>query len=438
MMEQRVTDLEKKIMSLKTIIKELHSGKDINTLKKEFKEILNGIKPWEIPFIEQELVKDGISVFEIVRLCDLHVELFRESLLSKSGLSDLPENHPLNDFIRENIELMKDAEKLDLYLRSIKNISNENELERVIKDITNHVKELYDIKKHFMREQLLIFPYIEKRGITAVPRVLWTKQDQLLNKIKKFSALLKDMKSLDKSNYIEILIKEGSEVVQAIMDMIFRENNILYPTLMILLSDGEWKAIKESSNEIGYYKIKPSNNWGKEVKPIYPYQIESSITKEQLEKIPPWIRNQIKEMDTYELIRVNDLALEEGYLSEAEINGILGTLPIDISFIDANDRLRFFNKSRERIFPRSRTVLGRSVELCHPPRSVDVVKKIIEEFKAGRKNLAEFWINMKGRFIHIRYFPVRDKEGNYLGTLEVVQDITDIKKLKGEKRLLDW
>jgi len=120
------------------------------------------------------------------------------------------------------------------------------------------------------------------------------------------------------------------------------------------------------------------------------------------------------------------------------IESMLDAMPIEISFVDENDEVRYFNKNGDRIFPRPRSIVGKKVQQCHPQKSVHKVLQILEAFKKGKKDVAEFWINLKGRQIYIRYFPVRDKDGNYLGTLEVSQDITDIKKIEGEKRLLDW
>jgi len=120
------------------------------------------------------------------------------------------------------------------------------------------------------------------------------------------------------------------------------------------------------------------------------------------------------------------------------IEAMLDSMPIEISFVDENDEVKYFNKNGDRIFPRPRSIVGKKVQQCHPQKSVHKVLQILEAFKNGKKDVAEFWINLKGRQIYIRYFPVRDKDGKYLGTLEVSQDITDIKKIEGEKRLLDW
>jgi len=132
------------------------------------------------------------------------------------------------------------------------------------------------------------------------------------------------------------------------------------------------------------------------------------------------------------------LQFETGSLSEEEVEAVLDSLPVDISFVDKEDRVKYFNKAEGRIFVRTKAVIGRKVQLCHPQKSVHIVNNILEAFKTGKKDAAEFWINLNNRLILIRYFAVRDKNGEYLGTVEVTQDITDIKKIEGQKRLLDW
>jgi PAS domain S-box-containing protein len=132
------------------------------------------------------------------------------------------------------------------------------------------------------------------------------------------------------------------------------------------------------------------------------------------------------------------LQFETGALSKEELEAVLDSLPVDISFVDGEDRVKYFNKAEGRIFVRTKTVIGRKVQLCHPQKSVHVVDNILKSFKTGRKDVAEFWIQMNKRLIHIRYFAVRDKDKKYLGTLEVTQDITDIKKIEGQRRLLNW
>lgn len=132
------------------------------------------------------------------------------------------------------------------------------------------------------------------------------------------------------------------------------------------------------------------------------------------------------------------LRFETGAASKDELEAILNSLPIDITFVDREDTVRYFNKLGNRIFARTKAIVGRKVQQCHPPKSVHIVNEIVNSFKNGKENVAEFWIQQGARTIHIRYFPVRDQNGKYVGTLEVTQDITKLKKIKGEKRLLDW
>jgi len=132
------------------------------------------------------------------------------------------------------------------------------------------------------------------------------------------------------------------------------------------------------------------------------------------------------------------LQFETGTLSKEELEAVLDTLPVDITFVDKEDAVKYFNKAEKRVFVRTKAVIGRKVQLCHPQKSIHIVNRIVEAFKKGKKDVAEFWIPVNNRLIHIRYFAVRDKNGEYLGTMEVTQDLTDIKKIEGEKRLLDW
>jgi DUF438 domain-containing protein len=137
-------------------------------------------------------------------------------------------------------------------------------------------------------------------------------------------------------------------------------------------------------------------------------------------------------------IKEGVLQFETGSLTKAQLDGLLNTLPVDVTFVDANDTVRYFSKPETRIFVRGKAIIGRKVQMCHPEKSVHIVNRIVESFKTGKKDSAEFWINLNNRLIHIRYFALRDKNGKYLGTLEVSQDVTDIKKIEGEKRLLEW
>ena len=441
---------------LKSILRKIHRGASANEFKPELKKILSSIKPWEIALLEQELMKEGISPFDIAAVCEIHVDLFRDLIVKDKELLKIPPGHPLHTLLEENNEIVIDSEKLTLYANALRQKRQE-----AIDELRKILLELLSIKKHFMKLQMLIFPYLERKEITAIPRVLWTKEDQIVHQIKEALGLLNDYVE-GKAN-LEDLREHLLNLSKALVDEVFRENNILFPTLKVLLTDNEWLAIKLEEDIIGHYKVTPKGEWKPHVKPVYPYELDEEISEEQLRKLPEEVRNiilylrgelaepsalpeeleamkrKLKEIgdEAKQYIRHGDVELKEGYLSKEEINAIFNTLPFEITFVDKNNRLRYYNVPKERFFTRTKTAWNRPVGFCHPPRSVHLVRKIIEEFRNGKRDVAEFWINMKGRLIHIRYFPVRSEKGEYLGALEIVQDITDIKKIEGEKRLLD-
>jgi len=244
---------------------------------------------------------------------------------------------------------------------------------------------------------------------------------------------------LNKPNEDKLTPELLDELARDIIDMVERENKILYPLLNKLLSLEEWYAIKLEEENIGHYGVEPQP-WDPGVEPKYPFMLtEEELTRGLNEVLEKLGLTQIKlgEIDTSNPLSGDKIILDHGFLTAEEINAILKTLPFDMSFVGKDNRLKYYSAGKEKIFPRAITVLDRPVEYCHPPRSIKNVKQIIEDFMEGKRDHVDFWINMRGRLILIRYFPVRNDEGKYLGTLEAVQDITNIKKIEGEKRLLD-
>ncbi len=438
-MSELLDNREMKKEKLKEMLKKLHSGEDEEKVKEEFKDVLRSISPLEIPLIEQELVKEGVTPREIAKMCDIHVEIFRESVKgAEKEIAEFPPGHPLRTLYEENVQIIKDAEILNLYASSL--AKQEGKVrEQTLRTIEGIVRGIKAVGyTHYNREEMVVFPYLERRGLNAVPAVLWRKHDEIRAEMNKLLRLIAEKK------YHEVA-ELGQDLAAKLIDMVFRENNILYPTLRILLSEGEFAAIREQDDEIGYYKVKPGDGWKTEAKGIYPYEVRDEITPEKLMALPQHLIQEMRKNmgggnlrpDTKDLVRKGDLELEDGYLNPGEISAMLATMPADVTFIDSEDRVRFFSGG-ERIFTRTRSVLGRLVQLCHPPKSVHIVNRILQAFKNGERDRAEFWIDMGGRKILIQYFAIRNAEGKYLGTLEFTQDITEIKKIEGEKRLLDW
>lgn len=444
-MTELLNNREYKKEQLKKLLLRIHEGEDVNKLKEEFRRVLSGISPLEIPIIEQELVKEGISAKDIAKMCDLHVELFREAVAGTEELEEkeLPEGHPLWIRYMENKEILKGAEMLNLYARTLATTRDERMREEILGVLEEIVGNLRKVGfTHYNRDEMLTFPYIERRGLTAIATVLWTKHDEIRFMIKHLQGLLMKRDEIPWEEFVERFKAKAGEASFALSDMVFRENNIYYPTLKALLSDGEWKAIRMQDDEFGYYKIKPPS-WdpGEDVKPLHPWEIDPELSAEELLNLPKEVqqalRGQPLEFDKTELKREGDIDLGTGFVSLEELKAIFEALPVDVTFIDRNDRVRFFSPG-ERIFARTPSVLGRPVQLCHPPKSVHIVNKILKAFKEGRKKEATFWLRLGPKYVYIKYVPLFDEEGNYLGTLEMTMDIAPYKEIDGEKRLLDW
>ncbi|MFW9869143.1 MAG: PAS domain-containing protein, partial [Candidatus Thorarchaeota archaeon] len=256
---------------------------------------------------------------------------------------------------------------------------------------------LENLKKiviHYTRLQNQLFPLLEKAGVTGPSTVMWAKQDEIREMIN----------NVDTSNLHDVLT--------AIEELIYKEENILFPMSLENLSEYDWVKVRTGEEEIGYAWISPGNEW----KPISPIDIH------QVEKKPEDPR----------------ISLNTGSLTLKEIDLLLRHLPLDISFVGVDEKVKYYSATDDRIFPRSPAVIGRDVINCHPSKSYDKVKKILDYFKEGKKDKALFWITLGDKFFVISYYAVRDDEGKFIGTLEFTQDATEIRSLEGEQRLLDW
>lgn len=421
-----MSTLEERKEALKNVIKLLHSGVTVEELKSKYRDLLSTISPFEIPLIEQELVKEGLSVKEILSLCDLHVSLFRESLVSRE-LEGVPRGHPVDLLMRENELLMKLAEILGFYAQSLAKVSEEG-FETILNSMESLVRDLKTkVRWHYRKNQMLIFPYLERRGITAVPRVLWGREDQVIMKVRELEGLIAEARGGDGDKLAGVRSK-SAEVSQEIMDLVFRENKILYPASWALLSEGEWAAVHEVAKDIGYL-VEAEDEWTPEEGPIYPYQVDGVIKEEQFMMLPAEFRAVSGSLtpDTYDIKKEGDIELSTGFLRKEEIEGILKSLPLELTFADANDRVRFYSESLFRKgFVRTKTILGRKLQFCHPPRLENYVMLNVNKIKSGEVPYREFWTKLGDSIIRVIVVGVRDGEGRYLGTLEIVEDLTEV------------
>lgn len=401
---------EKKKKMLKEIISQLHAGIPPQEVKERFKQVLEGVSSEEIARIEQELVKEGMPREELQRLCDVHMAVFSEQL-GKQELM-VPQDHPINILLEEHKILLQLLEKLSTTADIVAQACDLVYVGDDIVQMRKIVEELSDAEKHYLREENVLFPVLEKHGITEPPAIMWIEHDKIREKKKQIYSMVQKYDARDFQEFKRNLIENTRTLSSMLSSHISKENTVLYPTALKIISKKEWNDIRRDFDEIGYCCFTPKH-----------------LTK---------TARTAKEK-TYAASAAEDtLQFDAGSLSKDEVEAILDTIPVDISFIDANDAVKYFNKADKRIFVRTKAVIGRKVQLCHPQKSVHIVNRIVEAFKTGKKNSAEFWISMNDRLIHIRYFAVRERNGKYLGTIEVTQDLTDLKKIEGQRRLLDW
>ncbi|CUH96789.1 hypothetical protein P22_2900 [Propionispora sp. 2/2-37] len=408
-MSELINNREYRKQIIKGILLDLHRGKSVEEVKPRFDAIAGDMEPAELSLIEQSLIDEGIKVSEIQNLCDVHAAVFKEALGGKPDEA-VPQGHPLDIYRDENqaLETLIE-EEINPLLEEFKASSPERSAPLALR-LAEKLNLLWDVDKHYSRKENLIFPFLENYGITAPPKVMWGVDDEI-------RALLKDAKHLAlhyRPADQKQLIAKTEKTIEQIREMIFKESKILFPMLLETLSENDWLTIQEDSDQIGYCLIEPQINW----KPA----------------------GQNQEAAPAALTSRNDeeyVKFATGVLTPKEIEHIFNHLPIDITFVDKEGIVKFFSASQERIFHRTKTIIGRKVENCHPPTSVHIVEQIAADLKSGKKDQESFWIKMGNKFAYIQYFAVRDDQGEFLGILEATQDIQPLQQISGEKRIMD-
>ncbi len=390
---------------IKSLIEQLHEGKDPEEVKIKFRNILRNISPTEIAQVEQELVKEGMPQEEIRKLCDVHLAIFRESLEKEKV--EVAVDHPIHVFMEEHKIILQNLEELKGILQKVGAARSFAEVSEEIHRLGNIAEHLMEVEKHNVREENVLFPYLQKHGITEPPAIMWAEHNELKEKKKQLVKLLETHDKLAFQEFAKQLATTGNYIAEELANHIYKENHILYPAALRTIEDDEWREIREQCDELGYCCFTPGY--------VKTAEEERKGVKEALEEA---------------------LGFETGSLTPEEIEAVLNALPVDITFVDASDTVRYFNKVEGRVFPRTKAVIGRKVQQCHPPKSIHIVNQVIDDLRKGRRKSADFWIDMNQRKVLIRYFPVRNQKGEYLGCIEVTQDITDIQRIKGERRLL--
>ncbi|NQV02655.1 MAG: DUF438 domain-containing protein [Bacteroidia bacterium] len=407
-MSELINNSQSRKELLKHMILQLHEGVAPEAVKARLVELMAKIPYGEVVEVEQELINEGLPEEEVLRLCDVHTEAL-EGQIDLTDMKIVAPGHPVDTFKQENRELEKVVGQLKTLFDAIKQEFDLHGSEATINMIQGLFNSLMDVDKHYRRKENLLFPFLEKYGITGPPKVMWGKHDETRDLLKNaLNSLDMPANSVDQ---IELKIEVNLfPAVKAITDMIMKEEEILFPMTLDKLTETDWYDIDQQTNEIGYCLYDPQIAW----KP------DGVITSKD------------------EKVVGGEIQLPSGRFNNEELLALLNTVPFDMTFVDRNDKVKYFSQGKERIFDRNRAILGRDVRMCHPPSSVHIVDQIISDFKSGKADSAPFWIQMGEKFIHIEYFALRNPKGDYLGTLEVSQDLTEKRSLQGDQRLLSY
>lgn len=387
---------------LKTVFWDIYNGKNVDEVKAFVDEKLGKVTVEEITKLSQyqrEIIEEKeLSESEFQRISSAHLTIMEGKIVKIDHPQDIP-GHPIHTFCKENREIENLLQSK--LIPSIEEFEKDDSPANIYKLVDN-CNLLYDIDKHFTRKEQLLFPYLEKYGITAPSVNMWRLDDYIRDSIKEAKKLLTNYNG-DKEKILSTL----HYVVEQQTAMIYREEHILFPMSLSNLTEDEWIKIAHESDEIGYCLTEPAAVWKPERMDIDTKAMSDGYIK-----------------------------LETGVLSLNQLELMLNHLPVDITFIDEKDIVRYFSHGKERIFARTKAIIGRTVQNCHPPKSAHIVEAILDDFKSGKKDTEDFWIKFKDKYVLIRYFAVRNEQNEYMGTLEFTQNIDPIQAIEGEKRIL--
>lgn len=409
-MSELINNSEKRKELLKHMILQLHEGEAPEAVRDQLIKLMQKVPYGEVVEVEQELIGEGVLTDEeVLKFCDMHTQAL-EGQIDQSGAKDIPEGHPVDVFIHENAELKKVIASCDAIYTTFAESDGDVDVSSEILKLRQNFNNLMDVDKHYQRKENLLFPFLEKIGITGPPKVMWGKHDEVREMLKGAIEALGVKGAVTARDAMALVTMVLKPTSTAIADMTMKEEEILFPMSMDKLSDSDWFDIAEQTQEIGYCLYDPKVDW----KPLG--------------------------IDLTKLVKKDStqVQLPSGSFNNEELLAIMNTLPLDMTFVDRNDKVKYFSQGKERIFQRNRAILNRDVRMCHPPSSVHIVDQIVDEFKGGREDSAPFWIQMGDKFIHIEYFALRNENGEYLGTLEVSQNLTEKRALAGEQRILSY
>ena len=406
-------DMEKLQIVLDTKERYLDGKLTLDEARAILRERVKTLRPYEIALAEQELKtfdEDECRKEDIQQM----MELFQD-VLDRSR-PDLPEDHPIMCYLRENDEmrrLLKQVEELAQY--------------PVIK---NQWLELYDelhkFRLHLSRKQNQLYSILERKGFDRPTTTMWLLDDFIRDEIRDARRLLEEDKD-------DEFIAMQPTVVADVLDLMQKEETVLYPTSLAMIRPAEFEEMKSGDREIGFAWIRVGKEAPKAdtTKEAVPATAAAGFANELASLLGKYGFGGGSTPGALLEVATGQMTLEQ-------INLVYKHMPVDFSYVDENEIVRFYTDTDHRVFPRSKNVIGRDVKNCHPRTSVHLVEEIIEKFRRGEQNEVDFWINKPGLFIYIYYVAVRDEEGRFRGVLEMMQDCTRIRSLEGSRTLLSW
>jgi len=425
-MSEYINNSSQRKALLKHMIQELHQGEAPEMVKSRVKELLKNIPYNEVVEVEQELISEGLPEEEVLKFCDIHSSVLEGSITSHHA--EMPAAHPVDTLKKENREVEKVTRKVKDIFDSIPAVSSgaDDEIAALTLKLKGLFNSLYDLDKHYKRKEYLLFPFLEKAAITGPPKVMWGKHDEIREQLKASIEALEPGSITTKEELMSVVVLLLGPAIEAVESMIMKEEEILIPMCLEKFTEENWYQIYLETPVYGYCLYDTRDEW----KPGE--DVVENLKKSQQEEGGPAVSG----------VSYSDgapIRLSSGSFDMKELEALFVTIPIDITYVDANDKVKFFSHSPNRVFERNRSIIGRDVRLCHPPGSVNIVEQILVDFKSGKENQAKFWLsNFMGRFVYIEYTALRGKDNEYLGVIEVTQDITEFRKLQGDQRLLSY
>ena len=371
--------------ALLKILHYIQDGGDFTEAKKMFQESFDKVDVSEITAAERELIAQGLDPRKIQYLCNVHADVFKGNIKENAANPDFATpGHPVNTLKQENVVIKSLVN--DYLLPNLKKWEKDHS-EQTLSKIKQALSDLATIGKHYARKETSFFPLMTKYGITAPPQVMWGVDDKIRRLIKEANNVVNE-NDVDPAKLRKII----DEVSHEVLEMIFKEEEIMVPMIDEVASPADWGNVKDEEKQIGYTLINPPMNW----KP-----------KEEPKTAGPL------SVDHLSSLFIN---FKEGALNLEQLSAILDLLPFALTFVDENDKVAYFGGGAA-IFPHSKNAIGNSVFSCHTPESKPIVEKIFQDLHSGEKKVVTYWFKPKmlGRMLYLRYYAVHNKDGKYLG-----------------------